>query len=363
MLKEKKKYTFEPDYAVPPGETLKKTIAFLGMTQKELSIRTGLTVQSLKRILKGEQPISYETANILELVLNVPASMWNKLEAQYREQLAKIHERKRLVEDLAWLKIIPVAELIKRQAIPHLQDQVDQLRAVLSFFGVSSVQAWHQIWDEPAVAARRSACFGNCPGTASAWIRQGEVQANAIDCADFSKEKFSNAVLEIRKLTVRAPQEFTKEMISLCAEAGVALVFVPEMKKAPWSGATKWLSSKKAMILLNLRGKKEDLFWFAFFHEAGHVLHDSKKDLLINTGKKKQEDEREIRADEYAAELLIPQKYNKRITKIRSKANLVALAEELEISPGILAGRYQYLTGKYSFFNGLKRTFEWSAHD
>jgi HTH-type transcriptional regulator/antitoxin HigA len=90
MLKAKKKYTFEPDYAVPPGETLKETIEFLGMTQKELSARTGLSVQSLNRILKGEQPISYETANILELVLNVPASMWNKLEAQYREQLIKI---------------------------------------------------------------------------------------------------------------------------------------------------------------------------------------------------------------------------------------------------------------------------------
>ena len=42
--------TFEPDYAVPPGETLKETIEFLGMTQKELSTRTGLSVQSLNRI-------------------------------------------------------------------------------------------------------------------------------------------------------------------------------------------------------------------------------------------------------------------------------------------------------------------------
>ncbi|MCW5202272.1 helix-turn-helix domain-containing protein [Desulfobulbus sp. US4] len=362
-MKATKKYAFKPDYAVPPGETLRETIEFLGMTQKDLSARTGLSVQSLNRILKGEQPITYETANILELVLNVPASMWNNLEAQYREQLAKVHERKRLKENLEWLKTIPVAELVNRQVIPHLKDPVDQLRAVLSFFGVSSVRAWHQIWDEPAVAARRSACFESCPGTASAWIRQGEIKANAIECADFSKDKFSKAVLEIRKLTVLTPQEFTKKMISLCAEAGVALVFVPEMKKAPWSGATKWLSSKKAMILLSLRGKKEDLFWFAFFHEAGHVLHDSKKDLLINNGKKKQEDERELRADEYAAEILIPAKYNERIKRLRSKADLVDFARSLGISPGIVAGRYQHLTGKYSFFNGLKRTFEWSVND
>ncbi|MCI5220577.1 MAG: helix-turn-helix domain-containing protein, partial [Candidatus Electrothrix sp. LOE2] len=118
MIKATKKYAFKPDYAVPPGETLRETIEFLGMTQKDLSARTGLSVQSLNRILKGEQPITYETANSLELVLNVPASMWNNLEAQYREQLAKVYERNRLKENLAWLKTIPVAELINRQAIP-----------------------------------------------------------------------------------------------------------------------------------------------------------------------------------------------------------------------------------------------------
>jgi transcriptional regulator with XRE-family HTH domain len=62
----------------------------LDMSQKELAIRTGLTVQSLNRIFKGDQPISYETANKLELATNVPALMWNNLEAQYREQLAKV---------------------------------------------------------------------------------------------------------------------------------------------------------------------------------------------------------------------------------------------------------------------------------
>ncbi|MDM8549115.1 helix-turn-helix domain-containing protein [Desulfobacterales bacterium HSG2] len=55
----------------------------LGMKQKELAIRSGLTVQSLNRIFKGEQPISHETANRLELVVGVPASIWNNLEAQY----------------------------------------------------------------------------------------------------------------------------------------------------------------------------------------------------------------------------------------------------------------------------------------
>ena len=36
-------YPYEPDYAVPPGATLQETIDSLGMTQRELAVRTGLT--------------------------------------------------------------------------------------------------------------------------------------------------------------------------------------------------------------------------------------------------------------------------------------------------------------------------------
>ena len=360
MVQAARRHTFEPDYAIAPGVTLRETMEALDMSQKELATRTGLSVQSLNRIFKGEQAISYETANLLELVVGVPAAMWNNLEAQYREQLAKIHERERLEEDLAWLKDIPVAELVKRSIVPKVTDKVERLRSVLSFYGVSSVKAWHEIWDTPAVAARRTMCFESCPGPASAWIRMGEIEAHSMECADYSKKKFKKAVHEIRKLTVQDAENFGKKMQALCAEAGVALVFVPEMKKVPWFGATRWLSPTKAMIILNLRGKTEDLFWFAFFHEAGHVLNDGKKHLFINTGKLKQDDPKEVQANEYAADLLIPEGYNDSIIAAKSKKQIIAIAVELGLSPGIVVGRYQFLTRKWHFFNDLKRKFEWA---
>ena len=115
------------------------------------------------------------------------------------------------------------------------------------------------------------------------------------------------------------------------------------------------------MILLSLRGKTEDLFWFAFFHEAGHVLHDNKKDLLINNGKDcPNDDEREVRADKYAAEALIPHRFNDKIQKATSKNKIMKIASELDIAPGIVVGRYQFLTEKWDFFHDLRRKFEWA---
>jgi len=359
MLTAKKLYGFEPDYAISPGETLKEVMESLNMSQKELAVRTGLTVQSLNRIFKGDQPISYETANKLELATGVSARMWNNLEAQYREQLAKSKERKQLETDLDWLKTIPTQELIQRNAIEPQKDKVLLLRETLKFYGLSSVSAWKDIWAKPAVAARRSQCFETCPGPASAWIRLGEIQAYRIDCQPFDKNNFSRAAKKIRLLTVKNPQEFIPETIRLCADFGVALTLVPEMKKVPWNGATKWLSASKVMILLNLRGKMEDHFWFSFFHEAGHVLYDSKKDLYINDGTV--DDPREQKANEFAAEILIPRDRDPQIAALRAKADVIRLANELKISPGIVAGRFQRLTKKWNYFNELKHKFQWIA--
>ncbi len=358
-MKARRRYKFEPDYAVPPGQTLQEVMESLDMSQKELAIRTGLTVQSLIRIFRGEQPITYESANRFELVTGMPANFWNNLEAQYQEQLAKVNERDRLRADLAWLKTIPTKELAERGFLKETEDEVELLRETLGFYGVSSVRAWHEVWENPAVAARRSQCFESQPGSASAWIRQGELQAQKIVCKPFNKVQFQKALETIRGLTCEAPDMFESEMKRLCAEAGIALALVPEMKKVPWNGATKWLSSQKAMILLSLRGKGEDKFWFSFFHEAGHVLHDGKKDLLINNGSR--DDPREVRADDFASEYLIPARYDKRIKTVRSNKEIIVLAKELGISPGIVAGRYQFLTGKWTHFKKVIRTFQWKA--
>jgi HTH-type transcriptional regulator / antitoxin HigA len=354
----KAKYPFDPDYAVAPGETLAETLESLSMTQADLALRTGLTVVSINRIIKGQQPISAETANKLELVTGVPASLWNNLEAQYREQLSKIEQRKRFQKDLQWLKTMPVKELISRKVIPAEKDQATQLRLVLSFYRTSSVDAWHKYWESEAVAARRSQAIESHQGPTSAWIRLGEIQAQSIACKPFDKGRFTVALRRIRDMTVETPDVFIPKMRQQCADAGVALSLVPEFKGARWYGATKWLTPTKAMILLCLRGKREDQFWFSFFHEAGHVLNDRKKDLFINDGSK--EDPREQKANEFASTFLVPPDRQQEIPTLHSRDAVQAYAAALGISPGIVVGQYERMTGRWGWFADLKRKFVWN---
>lgn len=357
MIQAKKKYGFSPDYAICPGKTLKETMESMGMTQKELAQRTGLTVQSINRIFKGQQPINYETANRLELVTGTPARFWNNLEAKYREQLEKIQELENLKSNIEWLKSLPVGEIQKRGLISNTQEKAEQIREVLKFFGVSSLSAWNDIWTSPKVAARRSPCFESQPEHAATWIRMGELIAHRIPCEPFNKNLFRQSLQTIRKLTIERPEDFIPEMKNLCSKAGVAISFVPEMPKVPWNGATKWLNPNKAMIVINLRGKAEDKFWFSFFHEAGHVVNDNKKNLYINDNS---DDPIENRANEYARNILFPGNCWTKIPSLTSRDKIIKFAKKINLSPGIVAGQFQYQTKKWGWYKNLIRKFIWN---
>jgi Zn-dependent peptidase ImmA (M78 family) len=109
------------------------------------------------------------------------------------------------------------------------------------------------------------------------------------------------------------------------------------------------------MIIMNNRGRFEDRFWFSFFHEAAHILHDRKKELYV--WDESIADIREVKADEYAAKLLIPRKWDSKVKAVTSKWEIIELANRLRVSSGIVAGRYEHLTGDYKTYCKLKRRF------
>ncbi|MGD8453008.1 MAG: HigA family addiction module antitoxin [Phycisphaerae bacterium] len=356
----KERYSFEPDYAVAPGETLQETIASLGMTQRDLAVRAGMAPKTINEIIKGKAPITPDTAVALERVTGVPARMWNNLEANYREQLALIDDRQRLEADLGLLEMIPTRELIKRGAVEDQPDKPSLLNAVLRFFGVRDSAAWHELWMKPEAAFRQSARFVAEPGATAAWLRLGELAAQKIETELYDKNRFLAALDEIRMLTVKAPDVFEPRMVELAAAAGVAVVFVPPIRKCPASGVARWLTPTKALIQLSLRYKTEDQFWFSFFHEAGHILNDAKKDVFIDDGDDG-DGSREERANRFSADFLIPPDRSEVLPTLTTQAQVVCFAQSIGISPGIVVGRLQKegIVPWGSYLNRLKRRFTW----
>lgn len=355
--------TFEPNFAVPPGETLAETLETLGMTQVELAERMGRPLKTINEIVAGKAAITSDTALQLEKVLGVPASFWTNHERIYRDTLARRRETDELEQQLGWLRTIPVKEMVRARWIVAADEPVAQLRIVLSFFGVAGVDEWRALWESPDAIFRKSPAFAaNRPATA-AWLRQGELEAQKIDSVPFDETRFAEVLAQLRRFTVENPEKFVPVLHDRCAGAGVAVVIVPPLPGVRAYGATRWLHSTKALIQLSLRGKTDDHLWFTFFHEAGHVLKHGKRAVFVEDGDPKAaaRDPREAEADAFACNLLIPAAEYERFCANAdfSVAAIRKLANRLGIASGIVAGRLQHESKvPFSRANQLKRRFD-----
>ncbi len=83
---------YTPDFVTPPGETIDETLKTIGISQRELALRTGIPVKTINEIIKGKSPITPDIALQLERVLGISSGFWNNLEQNYREFLAQKRE-------------------------------------------------------------------------------------------------------------------------------------------------------------------------------------------------------------------------------------------------------------------------------
>lgn len=333
-------FRYKPDYTVPPGDLIADFLEEEGMTQVELARRLGVTTKHLNQLISGTASLSSELAILLERVSGISARLLNSMEADFQDFHARRREADELAAEVGWLNELPVKELIKRGYIQDCgKDLVAQLRDVLRFFGVAQRSTFDEVC--ASAAYRKSRAFESDPNAIATWLRIGELEASKVSCEPFDRQKFRAALDEIRALTrFSHPNDWLHDLQRLCAEAGVAVVFVQEIGKTRLSGATMWLSQDKAAIILSLRGRWADVFWFTFFHEAAHILYHTKKRTFIDDGAVDGELEQE--ADDFASNFLIPKRYESRLPEVRSAHAVRVFAEQLGIGTAIVVGRLHH---------------------
>jgi HTH-type transcriptional regulator / antitoxin HigA len=363
------KHAFKPDYAFPPGETLLETLEALGLTQKELAARMGRPLKTINQIIKGTAQIMPETALQLEKVTGVPASFWNNAESNYREHLARLEDEQRQKDEVGWLDRFSYKKMADLDLVTPVQDKTARVGQLLRYFAVASPKQWHSTYGELRGAARESASFETDLGDFSAWLRAGEVLAQKRHCQPYNKEVFTRHLITIRGLTMQNPAKVWPDVCRLCAEAGVAVVLVPELPKTHVFGFTRWLTQEKALIQLSLRYKTDDLLWFTFFHEAAHILLHGKRDVFVEY--RGVDNPKEQEANLWAGEFLIPEAdWKAFVQSLPAKptlSSITSFARKLAIAPGIVLGRLQHREKRVSpgLFNQLKHKVEivWNGLD
>lgn len=355
---------YSPERVSAPGESLRKALAAVGLSQIDFAAKLGKTEKYVSELINGKAPITPETAIHLERVLGAPASYWNNRERIYREWLARQKATEELATQTEWAASFPVGQMAKYKWIARRPRGPEMVVELLEYFGIATPREWTTVWGGarlPAVAFRRSKAYKVDQFALSAWLRYGEIQAQKMACAEYNRDMFKRSLGQARRLTIEQPEIFQPALVNLCCTAGVALVFTPDLPKTRVHAAARWVSPRRALIQLSLRYKTDDHLWFSFFHEAAHILHHGKKLEFLETNGLS--DEAEDEANDIAADMLVPPGayWSFVAAGTFSKAGIRSFAESVGVAPGIVVGRLQHDKRlPYTHCNDLKRHFEWA---
>ena len=333
---------FNPNYAVPPGTILEEWLEEHGMSQTALAERMDRPIKTINELIKGKTSFTQETAFQLEAVTGIEGSFWTNADRIYQERAARLEEEERLKSWVDWAKGFPFPEMVNFGWVAPATNPVVRVRILLRFFGVATPEAWEVVYGSFQVAYRKSRAFNGNAAHLGAWLRQGELSAAKLVCADYDETRFKGALTELRRLTTAPPDHACARLVEQCKAAGVAVALVPELPKTHVCGATRWVGPAKALIQMSLRYKTDDHLWFTFFHEAGHILLHGKKDVFVEFNGK--DDPKEKEADRWAADFLVPPAEWRRFrTAGRMKSqDIQSFASELGIHPSIIVGRLQH---------------------
>lgn len=344
----------------PPGDTIQEHLDYIGMKQNELAERMGRPKEKINDIIKGREPISTETAYQLEKVLDIPASFWLNRENEYRQELYEIDQQETLEKQKNWASKFPLREMKKMGVLPDFRSTAELVEPLLKFFGIASAEEWHRIYVDKEVSAafRASLAHTKSPHALSAWLRIGEIEVRKMELPSFDKMKFRATLEHIKELAYEMPEGFEQSLQKICADSGVALMYTPNLPKAPISGVSRWYLNIP-VIQLSGRHKTDGHFWFTFFHEAGHILLHGKKDIFLEDLEGAENDqEKEEEANRFAAKWLLTEKELQEILVLGefSYDDIKAFANKFRTPIGYIIGRLQH--AKYIRFsegNDLKR--------
>ncbi len=335
---------FYSDIAFHPGETLAEKLEELKMGPKEFAIRTGKPEKTIIAILKGESSLTPEMAILFESVLKIPASFWIKRQFSFDEFKAREKRSLAIEEAKDWAKRFPIADMVKCGWINAPLKSENIVAELFNFFGVSSPAAWEDYFfnQQLKVAFRISLAHTKEPYAISAWIRQGEIQASQLHCGAYSEAKFKKALNDIKTIMAKQPDGFFEQLQKLCLDCGVKVVYTPCIKKAPLSGATRWIDDNP-LIQLTGRYKQNDRFWFTFFHEAGHVLLHGKKDIFLEDIEYSEADlQKEDEANHFAVEWTFSKQQEDEVLNATplSLESIEEFAAKFNTHPAMIIGRF-----------------------
>jgi len=347
-----------PQWTSPPGKTIADAMSARRLSSSQLAQALNESKKFVEGLLEGRVRITLGLAKKLQDAVGYSAAFWMTRDQQYRDDVARLRQ-----PGLEWLLELPLDDMSRLGWIADDAPPGFEVEMVLQYFAVPSIPVWRTRYatELKEAAFRTSPTFESSPGAVAAWLRQGERIADKTQCAPWDAAGFQNVLLELRALTrVRHPQRFIPRLQAAAARCGVAVVVLQAPSGCRASGAVRWVSDDKALVLLSARHLTDDHFWFTFYHECAHLLLHRDTRLFLDE-EPEAETAQEAEANALAQEILIPASFADALATVRLETfSIVELASEIGVAPGIVVGQLQRVKRlPQDYLNRLKRRYQW----
>ena len=357
---------------VHPGEILRDELDARGVKQKEFAETIGMPAPVLNDLINGKRSVTPDIAILLEAALGKSAASWLRLQAERDLEVArKKEELLRKQQDIeTWQAIQNCCNVrFLEKYLPNGLGKTiqEKIKNVLSFFDVKSAETLREAFvrDVDPAFFRKSDKLTNNPVNLFTWKRMAYDKCSQLD----RPKKFSpDALPELTEglRTIFYENENTRERIEdIMREYGIRFTILKNENGTHIDGFSFWKGSNPS-IVITLRHQKIDILAFTLMHEVCHVfrhLNSQEKTKSCITLPDMKEGIEEQEADAFANNELISakdwQRFKEKITGMNPYAvgpKIRAFAEEHQIHPAIVLGRYQHDYNIYDNGRGFDRS-------
>lgn len=338
---------YYPETVSHPGTTLAEILAEKEMGSKEFAVRTGKPEKTISDVLNAKSAITPQMGILFEQVLKIPSHFWTNRQRAYDDYLARIEYQKTIEEGVEWSKTFPYSKMAALGWVATTLKKEEKVINLFEYFEVANLKGYNNLYHNQKllVSFRISLKENENAGAIAAWLRQGEIQASKLTVPEFDKKKLTEILPKLKAIMVNQPGNFLTQIRELCNSAGVKVVYVACLPKAPIHGCTRWLNDIP-LIQLSGRYKRNDIFWFTFFHEIAHLLFHGKKYISIENVEYDGENQvYEKEADDFSADFLLNKDEVREIISNHTltEADIIRYAKKFNTHPAIIIGRLQHL--------------------
>jgi len=248
----------------------------------------------------------------------------------------------------------PLTEMLKRKWFPGFEgrkkDLCEQAEEILGPLLLPGGRDCREL----AMSARQNLRRGSSQDDHALWAWQAKVLQLSIEqevgdyAAEAMTEGFVHSVLGLSRL-----EDGPVQVRRLLAKNGIATIILHYLPGTHLDGAAMLRQDGRPVIALTLRHDRLDNFWFTLAHELGHVvLHlarGEKTAFLDDLESEPGNDVKELEADDFASEVLVPTVELRKSGVVESPtpARIRELALRSHVHPAIVAGRIQYERRNY----------------